>query len=144
MFALATASSKYTPRQIRHLDYISQFTIDIRHVAGSDNPVPDALSRNAVNALSSTRPASVDLQALAQAQTGDTELTALQNSSSTSLQLSALPLLGSAPTIICDISTGPPRPFVSIALRPMVFTALHSLSHPGVQATQQLIAERFV
>ena len=75
-------------------------------------------------------------------QTGDPELTALQNFSSTSLQLLALPLPGSASTIICDISTRPPRPFVPTALRWMVFTALHSLSHPGVQATQQLTAEQ--
>ena len=47
-FALATASDKHTPRQIRHLDYISQFTTDIRHVSGPNNPVADALSRNAV------------------------------------------------------------------------------------------------
>ena len=30
MYALATSSDKYTSRQIRHLDYISQFTTDIR------------------------------------------------------------------------------------------------------------------
>ena len=34
-FALSKASDKYTPRQIRHLDYITQFTTDIRHVADS-------------------------------------------------------------------------------------------------------------
>ena len=67
-FALATASDKHTPRQIRHLDYISQFTTDIRHVSGPNNPVADALSRNAVCTLQSTQPPSVDLQALAQAQ----------------------------------------------------------------------------
>lgn len=81
MFALATASNKYTPRQICHLDYISQFTIHMRHVVGPNNPVADGLSHNAVNALYSKRPASVDLQALGQAQT------ALQNSSLTCLQL---------------------------------------------------------
>ena len=29
----------------RHLDYISQFTTNIQHVSGNDNPVADALSR---------------------------------------------------------------------------------------------------
>jgi hypothetical protein len=29
----------------RHLDYISQFTTDLRHIAGADNVVADALSR---------------------------------------------------------------------------------------------------
>nr|VZI26707.1 unnamed protein product [Spirometra erinaceieuropaei] len=32
------------PREIRHLDYISQFTSDIRHIDGSQNAVTDALS----------------------------------------------------------------------------------------------------
>jgi len=34
-----------SPRQCRHLDYISQFTTDLRHIAGADNVVADALSR---------------------------------------------------------------------------------------------------
>ena len=38
-FALATQSSKLTPCQIRHLNFISQFPTDVCHVKGSDNPV---------------------------------------------------------------------------------------------------------
>jgi cleavage and polyadenylation specificity factor subunit 1 len=34
-----------SPRQCRHMEYISQFTTDLRHVAGADNVVADALSR---------------------------------------------------------------------------------------------------
>ena len=143
-YSLSTSSDKYTPRQIRHLDYISQFTTDIRHIAGSSNPVADALSRNAVNAVHSAQPTQVDLQMLAQAQVEDPELEALLHSSATSLSLTTLSLPASSSTIVCDMSTGSPRPFVSAPLRRTVFTALHSLSHPGVQATQQLIAERFV
>ena len=41
-FALSTASDKYTPRQIRHLDYIAQFSTDIRYIAGHHNLVADA------------------------------------------------------------------------------------------------------
>ena len=143
-FALATSSDKHTPRQIRHLDYISQFTMDIRHIAGLNNTVADALSRNAVNAIHSGQSTPVDLQTLAQAQTGDSELQALLNSSSTSLRSTALPIPASSSTINCDVSIGSPRPFVPVPLRHIVFTALHTLSHPGVQATQQLITERFV
>ena len=44
-FSLRTKSDKYSPRQLRHLDFISQFTTDIRHVQGHLNPVADALSR---------------------------------------------------------------------------------------------------
>lgn len=38
-------SEKCSPRQFRHLDLIGQFTMDIRHIAGKDNVVADALSR---------------------------------------------------------------------------------------------------
>ena len=143
-FALATASDKYTPRQIRHLDYIAQFTSDLRHVTGPNNPVADALCRNAISTLQSSQPPSIDLQVLADAQAGDPEILALQNSSTTSLRLTSLPLPASTSTIICDTSTGTPRPIVPSSLRRAVFNAMHSLSHPGVRATEQLIKQRYV
>lgn len=34
-----------SPRQVRQLDFISQFFTDVVHVPGSDNVVTDALSR---------------------------------------------------------------------------------------------------
>lgn len=37
-YAIATPSDKHSPRQTRHLDYISQFTSDIRHVKGANDP----------------------------------------------------------------------------------------------------------
>ena len=49
--ALTSRSTQHTPRQIRHLDFVSQFTSDIRHVKGVENPVADALSRIELNAL---------------------------------------------------------------------------------------------
>ena len=143
-FALATASDKYTPRQIRHLDYIAQFTSDLRHVTGPNNPVADTLSRNATSTLQSSQPLSINLQVLADAQAGDPEILALQNSSTTSLRLMSLPLPASTSTIICDTSTGTPRPIVPSSLRCAVFNAMHSLSHPGVRATEQLIKQRYV
>jgi hypothetical protein len=51
-----------SPRQCRHLDYVSQFTTDIRNVSGVDNLVVDALSR-----LEEVESA-LDYQALAVAQ----------------------------------------------------------------------------
>ena len=143
-FALASASDKYTPRQIRHLDYIAQFSSDIRHVAGHNNPVADALSHNAVCALRVTQQPAIDLQLLAQTQQTDPELRALQQSTSTSLQLQSLPLPASSTNIVCDVSTGSPRPFVPSSFRRNIFNALHSLSHHGERATHQLISARFV
>ncbi|BHF60333.1 hypothetical protein SprV_0100329700 [Sparganum proliferum] len=47
-FAMNSHSDKLSPREIRLLDYISQFTSDIRDIDGSWNEVADALSRPAI------------------------------------------------------------------------------------------------
>ena len=44
-FALSTRSRQPSPRQVRHLDFIAQFTSDIRHIKGVNNTAADALSR---------------------------------------------------------------------------------------------------
>jgi hypothetical protein len=36
---------KCSPKQFRYLDYIAQFTTDVRHVPDEENPIADALSR---------------------------------------------------------------------------------------------------
>jgi len=43
-FAMTSQTNHHTPRQIHHLDYISQFTTDIQHIRGEDNLVADTLS----------------------------------------------------------------------------------------------------
>ena len=43
--AIQNSSDKYTARELRHLDYISQFTTDLRYVKGENNSVADTLSR---------------------------------------------------------------------------------------------------
>ena len=49
----------------------------------------------------------------------------------------------SAPTtdvmLLCDVSTGTPRPYVPYKFRKTIFDSLHSLSHPGIRATQKPI-----
>ena len=55
-----------------------------------------------------------------------------------------LPVHTSDKLISCDTSTGNPRPYVPLKYRKAVFLALHSLAHPGIRATQQLVAKRFV
>ena len=141
-YALSIQSDRHSPRQIRHLDFISQFTSDIRYIKGNDNVVADALSRVEVNVLHDGSPV-VDLAMLATAQQQELYLIRLQLSSS-SLVLESKPLPDSDLEIVCDVSTGVPRPVVPTSLCRMVFHSLHSLSHPGVRATQHLITSRFV
>jgi hypothetical protein len=60
------------------LDFIAQFTTDIRHVKGTDNPVADALSRIEANALLDSSPPVVDFVTMAVAQRSDPDLAHLQ------------------------------------------------------------------
>ena len=140
--ALSSSSDKYTPRQVRHLDYISQFTSDIRHVHGTQNQPADALSRISANALTTDSPSTIDFVEMAAAQTGDVELQQLRSSSS--LVFNDMPLPMAETSIVCDVSTGTPRPYVPPSYRRAVFDSLHSLSHPGIRATQRLVTARFV
>ncbi|GFV12194.1 transposon Ty3-I Gag-Pol polyprotein [Trichonephila clavipes] len=87
MYACKQNPDKCSPRQRRHLDFISQYSTDIRHRVPS--------------------PVSV------------TEL-------------------------ICDISTGSPRPFVPLNFQMTIFEHFHNLAHLGVAASFKLIASRYV
>ncbi|GFS47687.1 retrovirus-related Pol polyprotein from transposon 17.6 [Trichonephila clavipes] len=53
-YAFQPHSEKCSPRQLRHLDFISQFSTDIRYTKGSDNTVADALSRIEIDEISPT------------------------------------------------------------------------------------------
>ena len=140
-FALSSANSdKWTPRQTRHLSFISEFTSDIRHVDGKDNVVADALSR--IHSFSAVTP-TLDYTELAAHQTADQETQALRTAT-TSLKLVDITPPGSRHSILCDMSLGFPRPVVPISLRRRVFDILHSLSHPGSRPTKRLIAARYV
>ena len=49
-----------------------------------------------------------------------------------------------ADTIVCDTSTGTPRPCRPAQYRRQVFDALHSLCHSGIRNTQKLVTSRYV
>ncbi|BHF67774.1 hypothetical protein SprV_0301080300 [Sparganum proliferum] len=138
-FAMHSHSDKLTPREIRQLDYISQFTSDIRHIDGSRNEVVDALSRLSIAHLQLSPV--IDLAEMAAEQRrvgshGDEDVSGLQ--------LQDLPLTTGNGTILCDVSTPSHRPFVPPSLRRKVFSSLHNLSHPGSRATDKLVSDRFV
>ena len=146
-FALASNSASYTPCQARHLDFISQFTSDIRHVKGEDNAAADALSRFTVDALVLKGIDGLDFHNMANAQQSDPEIRQIMDGTMpqpSSAKLESIPLQSSDLTILCDVSTGMPRPLVPAALRRHVFDVLHSLVHPGIRATQRLIVAHFI
>ena len=44
-YTLSSRPERHSPRQVRHLDFISQFTTNLCHVQGAANTASDALSR---------------------------------------------------------------------------------------------------
>lgn len=141
-YALASNSTAHTPREIRQKAYISKFTTDIRILKCTDNAAADALSRFGVNLCSTERPP-VPYEQLAEAQRGDLELQRLRTTSTT-LVFEEKRMPDCDDTVACEVSTGRPRPFGPADLRRAVFDCLHSLSHPGIQATQKLIVSQFI
>ncbi|XP_068628033.1 uncharacterized protein [Battus philenor] len=137
IYAFHNRKENCSPRQFRHLDLIAQFTTDIQHISGKDNVVADTLSRVA----EISQP--VDPEQLAVAQHSDPELTQFAEGS-TSLCLKKLKVPGCNTELFCDVSTNVVRPFVPKMLRRRVFESLHSLSHPGANATAKLVSERYV
>ena len=86
-YVLNSKPDRYSPREVRHLDYLSQFTSDIRHISGKDNVVADAFSRIEISALHTSK--SIDLVSKAQDQKDDNELSSLlDDTSSLTLPLS--------------------------------------------------------
>ena len=141
-YAFRAKLDRYSPREVRHLDYISQFTTTIHHIAGTDNTVADALSRIAIESLDTTPLPNIDLEVIANSQKLDSELDELRSNSS--IKLEEVPISISQGTIICDVSTGVARSYIPKPFRREVFNSLHSLSHPGIRATQHLITKRFI
>ncbi|GFS51172.1 retrovirus-related Pol polyprotein from transposon 17.6 [Trichonephila clavipes] len=76
-YAFQQHSEKCSPRQLRHLDFISQFSTDIRYTKGSDNTVADALSRIEIDEIS---PTVINFKEFASAQSDDEELQKILNS----------------------------------------------------------------
>ena len=139
-YALRSRSDRYSPREIRHLDYISQFTNDIRHISGVANYVADALSR--IHSVTGERSPALDLVRMADEQARDVEFK--RELEACSLTVQAVPLPSGEGTILCDVSTGTSRPVVPASFRRLVFDTLHNLSHPGINASVRLISARFV
>ena len=46
--------------------------------------------------------------------------------------------------LLCDFSTSLPRPLLPLAFHMAAFTAVHSLAHPGIRATQRLMSSRWL
>ena len=131
IYALAQNPEKATPRQARYIDFIAQFTSDIRHISGKNNIIADAFSR--VDML--TFPSIIPYEQISNAQMNDSELQEYLGGKESSMKLEKInsPFLNSS--IICDTSTGKPRPYIPLEFRKVIFDNVHNFSHPGIKAT---------
>lgn len=139
-----TSTSERSPRQTRHLEFISQFTTNIQHIKGKNNVVADFLSRIDEPELASLK-VNLELKALVELQKNDEEIQELlqrqDEKSKYSLKEIDLPL--SLGKLWCDVSTGQNRPFIPEPFRRAIFEQLHSLSHPGIRGTRKLVTSRY-
>lgn len=141
-FAFAKVSDPWSARQQRHLAYISEYTTRIQHVSGKNNKVADALSRTSINNISTFSP-DIDYTALAAAQEQDEEILAFRTAV-TGLVLEDVRFGPGNATLLCDVSTGQPRPIVPAAWRRRIFETIHGLAHPSIRATKALMAAKYV
>jgi len=136
-FAFHRKRAKFLPRQFKHLDFISQFTTDIRHFSGQENVVADALS--VVEASTST----VKHDLLSETQEADEELRT-RLAGNTELQLVKIPIPGTSVELYCDTTSGKPLPYVPSHLRLRIFNSLHSFSHTAIRASANLVSQLFM
>jgi len=137
--AFTRQADAWSLRQRRHLSAIAEFNCSIRHLPGRKNPVADALSRVSIDAVH----LGLDYNQLAKEQQQDPETSAC-HTSITSLKWKDVPVDEAGTTILCDISTGRPRPWVPASLRCHIFSLIHGLSHPSRRATACLLKQKFV
>lgn len=141
VYAFKQKSEKASPRQLRHLDFIGQFTTDIRYIPGGENCVADFLSR--ICAVSGSP--IIDYEKIAVEQQKDPELQQLlRNQPSHSLQLKKTLFPDSTLEVYCDVSNNLVRPYIPEKFREEVIMKFHQLSHPGIKGSIKLITQRFV
>lgn len=136
-------SDKESPRRIRQLAYISEFTTDIKYVSGNHNVVADTLSR--VNTISC--PTLIDFAEVAKLQTHDKYLQQALRSGNDktnfNLQFKQICLSDCNVNIYCETSTKYIRPYLPEPFRKLAFDSVHDLSHPGIKTSKQLIKQKF-
>lgn len=138
------SKTERSPRQSRHIDFISQFSSNIQHISGKSNVVADTLSRMVYQCEADADP--LNFNDIAKAQKSDKELLALiksQTSPDSYFIMDQVAFNGVNGLLWCEISTGKPRPFVPELFRKRLFTALHDVSHPGVRATRKLVLSKY-
>ena len=135
--AIVKSNDAWCARQQRHLSAIAEMNCVVEYIPGNRNPVADALSRVEISSIQ----IGIDYSKMASAQTDDRDISELRHSSY-NLKLENVSFGGV--TILCDVSTGRPRPLVPEEFKRQVFDNIHGMSHPSIRSTVKLITSKFV
>lgn len=136
-YAFKSVNTDDSPRRIRHLAFISEFSTDIRHVTGEENIVADTLSRVATIDC----PTFIDYNDLAKSQQSDQYLLVANKNINITIKKLNLPLCDTP--VYCEVSTSHARPYLPESFRRAAFEIVHNLSHPSIRSTRKLVREKF-
>lgn len=135
------SKTERSPRQTRHLEYIAQYTSNIKYIRGDSNIVADTLSRSfEIDAIDNTE---INLKNLMLCQQADEELKTLRETKDNNINLELIKIPFLNLEIWCENSTTNPRPFIPCNFRKNIFDKIHGISHPGIRATRKLITSRY-
>lgn len=134
-YAFVNTSQDTSPIRTRYLNYIAQFTTEIKHITGDENPVADALSR--LDELDTfTQWENLEQAQRREEDNGD-------RPTGTSFKLEKIRIPGSLTTILCETTTSTPRPYLPPAFRKAAFDRIHTPSHPGVRSSRKMVTSRY-
>ena len=128
---LSKTSDAWTSGPQRLLSTIAEIWCTIEHLPGKQNVVADALSLE-----SKSQQSKISATHLSNPKTDDAK------TSITNLRWKALKI--GETSLLFDINTGRPRPFVPKSFKRKIFEMIHTLSRPSIRAIVQLVTEKFV
>lgn len=140
------SKTERSPRQSRHMDFVAQFTNDLRYIPGKKNVVADAFSRLVPNQIQSVDTISLNFRELLKQQETDEELKTLisdERPPGSRFTLRQVNLPGTEQNIWCETSTQVSRPYIPESLRRGIYNSVHGLSHSGIRATRRAVAKRY-
>jgi hypothetical protein len=141
--AISRISVPISPRQQRHLAFVSEFNVQLLYLPGLENVVADFLSLLPPQSTGSVPAAAadpVDYEEMAAEQNRCAETQRLLGGTSHKLafrQTGAQRLAG-------DVSTGTFCPVVPLKFRKDIFSHFHNVAHPRRLASRCIISSKFV
>ena len=142
-FVYKNISHKWSPRQQRHLCFVSEFTTDIRYVPEHLSRAPVDESRHIAN-MESVFTGVIDYVDMAKQQAVDIGVQRLIVDANSSLKIVRCKLPDTHEQLIVDMSSGKPRPLLPGAWTRKIFDINHELAHVGTIPMRRMICDRFV